>query len=561
MDGSESYGRSTPPLPARRAGSARGGGGFGAGAASRGRRYPRWFRRLCLFAGVVLSWNLYMWRVIFRNEDGTLRNPFRLIGKGSLPGLPRGPRNPVVTFGTMGTEHSVKKYGAGVSGLNVTGAPRLLETASMFATPEPWDSSLCMEHWGRKELLTEVDPKGYVVFVNGAEQLGGNKYLLADGLFIAKMLGRTLVEYPAKDARISVANATIGLGAYWDLSAMCMNHRILDLRAFRGLVERGLVLPEDFVTIETGKQEITTKRFKHAKDVRKFYKDKIQYGVIVMERTWKSHLNRRTMAYLHPNPFYYGLVRMLLVDHEDFANGNFLAVQWRTETATGNMAECYEQVRDLIEEQRRLLGLTVDQVLFSTDMYGSASGTYHAAKQKQVGGETIVRIKRDYPRALDNRLHDFFNRIQDTGIKAIVSGLVMAQARVLLASSLNKPGSKASPEAGVCGKPYSGYIQLIANWRTELFRKDPDTVVRLFPFGDTVQSTPVTSTDSDNVVELDGEEGMSDVVRVETRKAEEKKKAEGLGKLSIATAAGAAAGAEAAAPVPTTGAGGKAERR
>lgn len=137
----------------------------------------------------------------------------------------------------------------------------------------------------------------------------------------------------------------------------------------------------------------------------------------------------------------------------------------------------------------------------------------------------------------------------------------MAQARVLLASSLNEPGSKASPEAGVCGKPYSGYIQLIANWRTELFRKDPDTVVRLFPFGDTVQSTPVTSTDSDNVVELDGEEGMSDVVRVETRKAEEKKTAEGLGKLTIATVAGAAATAEAAAPVLTTGAGGKAERR
>lgn len=34
-----------------------------------------------------------------------------------------------------------------------------------------------------------------------SEQLGGNKYLLTDGLFVAKMLDRTLVEYPAKDAR------------------------------------------------------------------------------------------------------------------------------------------------------------------------------------------------------------------------------------------------------------------------------------------------------------------------------------------------------------------------
>lgn len=37
-----------------------------------------------------------------------------------------------------------------------------------MVTPEQWDSSLCMEHWGRKELQTEVDPNGYVVFVSGA---------------------------------------------------------------------------------------------------------------------------------------------------------------------------------------------------------------------------------------------------------------------------------------------------------------------------------------------------------------------------------------------------------
>ena len=35
-----------------------------------------------------------------------------------------------------------------------------------------------------------------------------------------------------------------------------------------------------------------------------------------MEHTWKSHLNRRTMAYLHPNPFYHGVARMLLLEQE-----------------------------------------------------------------------------------------------------------------------------------------------------------------------------------------------------------------------------------------------------
>lgn len=42
-----------------------------------------------------------------------------------------------------------------------------LAESGYFATPEPWDSSLCMLRWNRPELLTEVDPNGYVVFVNG----------------------------------------------------------------------------------------------------------------------------------------------------------------------------------------------------------------------------------------------------------------------------------------------------------------------------------------------------------------------------------------------------------
>ncbi|CAM9544119.1 unnamed protein product, partial [Pylaiella littoralis] len=146
-------------------------------------------------------------------------------------------------------------------------------------------------------------------------------------------------------------------------------------------------------------------------------------------------------------------------------------------------------------------------------MYGSTSGTYSASRQRAVGGETIRRIKQDYPRALENRLHDFFNRIEDTGIKAIVSGLVIAQARVLLASSLNSPSSKGNPEAAVCQKPFSGYIQLITEWRTELFRKDPATVVRLFPFGDPVALVTATSTDSENVVEHDGEGATVEVTQ------------------------------------------------
>lgn len=57
------------------------------------------------------------------------------------------------------------------------------------------------------------------------------------------------------------------------------NHRILDLRSFRTIIERGLVLAEDFVTIQTGQQGITTHHFKHAKDVHKYYKERVKYKV------------------------------------------------------------------------------------------------------------------------------------------------------------------------------------------------------------------------------------------------------------------------------------------
>lgn len=87
------------------------------------------------------------------------------------------------------------------------------------------------------------------------------------------------------------------------------------------------------------------------------------------------------------------------------------------------------------------------------------------------------------------RPHYFFF-LQDSGVRAIVSGLVVASSRVLIASSLNLPRTKAIPEACVCQKPYSGYIKLITEWRQHLFRKDPGTVIRLYPFGDDDSMTP-----------------------------------------------------------------------
>ncbi|CAM9868692.1 unnamed protein product, partial [Ectocarpus sp. 13 AM-2016] len=102
---------------------------------------------------------------------------------------------PEISVGTVGESFDVRENGASA------GPQEQALTEGTLATPPAWDSTLCMAHWGVPELQHEPDPNGYVVYVNGREQLGGNKFLVSDGIFMAKALGRTFVEYPVKDSR------------------------------------------------------------------------------------------------------------------------------------------------------------------------------------------------------------------------------------------------------------------------------------------------------------------------------------------------------------------------
>lgn len=65
---------------------------------------------------------------------------------------------------------------------------------------------------------------------------------------------------------------------------------------------------------------------------------------------------------------------------QGWENGQFVAVQWRTETSVGNLTDCYfRYVQPTIEEHRKALGLTLDQVFFNTDLVGQASTTYNSS--------------------------------------------------------------------------------------------------------------------------------------------------------------------------------------
>lgn len=72
--------------------------------------------------------------------------------------------------------------------------------------------------------------------------------------------------------------------------------------------------------------------------------------------------------------------------------------------------------------------------------------------------------------------------LQDSGVRAFVSGLAVASSEVMIGSSLNNADTKVILDAYRCQKPYSGYITLISEWREEILHKPRDSVVRMFPF-------------------------------------------------------------------------------
>ncbi|CAB1096761.1 unnamed protein product [Ectocarpus sp. CCAP 1310/34] len=280
--------------------------------------------------------------------------------------------------------------------------------------PPRWDSSTCMESWGVPELQTEVDPGGYLLFSEG-------RY-----------------------------------------------HRILDLWAFRALLRDRLLSAEGFLTVLSAEWEQTLlPSLVTAGNITSFFEEYDQWQA----RAWR----REPVDLLRPNPFYLGLVGKLIEAQEGWKDGGFLSVQWRTETSTGNLTECYGvHVRSAVEERRLSLGFSRSQVFFNTDLVGETSTTYNATVVSAYSG-VVDAIRGDYPVAMDNTVYDILNDEQDAGVKAIVSGLISASADFLLTSSFNGTGSNE------CQKPHSKYIDLVTDWRLDVVGKDLSSIGQMLP--------------------------------------------------------------------------------
>ena len=74
---------------------------------------------------VLVSAYVLLWLGYFRDP---CREETCDVGKAA-----ERPKMPVITFGTMGTTHSVRDYGAGPSGVNDTGAHPMLYQVRVFS--------------------------------------------------------------------------------------------------------------------------------------------------------------------------------------------------------------------------------------------------------------------------------------------------------------------------------------------------------------------------------------------------------------------------------------------
>lgn len=55
------------------------------------------------------------------------------------------------------------------------------------------------DHW--YDIRVDIYVDAWTLLSVNREQLGGNKFLVSDGIFMAKALNRTFVEYPVRDSR------------------------------------------------------------------------------------------------------------------------------------------------------------------------------------------------------------------------------------------------------------------------------------------------------------------------------------------------------------------------
>ena len=335
----------------------------------------------------------------------------------------------------------------------------------------------------------------YVALMGVGEQMHKAKFVVSDALYIARALGRVLVEPRVEHSRlVGVPNVSAGaqparlaLHHYFDLQPLCSQHRMVAARAFErdrqlramwdGAVvvqpRRGRAFPGGW-RLHT--EEAVRAEFAHARGAR----------LLVLRGMWRSVTNdeiadeQRALPHAglaqpmrpadwEPNPGYAAIARQLLAAFAGGGGGGgghgggVLAIQWRSEdweknvpgrevggkdnasAPAGTLLRCAlwaaRRAKSAIEAEAARGGSGgsgggggIGLVFVATDLRSSASGTY-LGPRRGAALAALRRLERALPAARSPRLRAFIDAIPDAGVRAGVEAAVCVEAKLLLSTT------------------------------------------------------------------------------------------------------------------------------
>ncbi|KAL3931004.1 MAG: hypothetical protein SGPRY_001303 [Prymnesium sp.] len=360
---------------------------------------------------------------------------------------------------------------------------------------EGWRAaSACSRRWEGRE------GQRLLLLDGGAEQMHKNKFVVIDASFIARCLGRVLVEPRVRHSRIAPLNRSssgrLALHHYWDLQPLCAHSPLLPARHFtRELERRGGAA---HFWPKRGRAYAGGWRLHSKSAVQAAFRGSEGARLLVLHDFWRSvrlpdtqvsnkEIEREDSKLPHEglglrpstwelNPGYEAIASSLLAQLGGPANQrtgkSLLAVQWRSEDweyndkPRPNEVANYSVVESLsrcaLWAARRVRGVMRSHglrlVFLATDLRPGASGSYIGGERGSVALEALRRFERMVPEARQPYLRGLIDAIPDAGVRSNLEATICAQAGVLLSTTHACQNCKRAKRCSKMGSAFAQYI-------------------------------------------------------------------------------------------------------
>ncbi|KAL1507484.1 hypothetical protein AB1Y20_008320 [Prymnesium parvum] len=342
-----------------------------------------------------------------------------------------------------------------------------------------------LEEGARRAACSGSVRRRLVCVDGGAEQMHKNKFVVMDAMFVARSLGRTLVEPRVRHARLAGCNRSeagpLALHHYWDLEPICRRVDLLPARKFQREWEgRELWRSAAHFWPKRGKAYAGGWRLHTAAAVRAAFRGAEKAPILVLHDFWRSVSNDEIDADDAPlpherfplrpslwelNPAYEAIAALLLAQLG--GERSLLAVQWRSEdwdlssrrranaSAPAALLRCAtwaaRRVRAALASRR------LTAAFLATDLRPRASASYAGARQPAALA-ALRRLEAAVPQLRTPRLRQLLDAIADGGVRAAVEASICARAALLLSTAAACEDCRRARRCAKAGSAFAGYI-------------------------------------------------------------------------------------------------------